>query len=499
MKNRAIRRLMSAVLLVVLLFAAPGLPVAAYDKATTQQNLEYLASMLDMLNDKYNGSLSDEQILEGALKGVFGTLDPYTEYFNLEEGDTFFSSLDSSYEGIGIGLNSTGGNIIITKVYPGSPAEAVGICPGDRLATVNGQIVTGATTDKVAGLIRGKAGTKVTLGIMRAGSSSIKTVELKTAVIVINPVFYEIRDGVGYIRLDSFSSNSSEYINKALEEMDRKKVTRILLDLRNNGGGYVDQCISIAEKLVPEGLITRLDYKSADMQDVEYYSKLKAPKYKLAVLVNGGSASASEILAGAVQDTGAGKLIGSKTFGKAKVQQTYPVLTPEAFAKYRQQVGTGVVDAYELITRYNVMPLQSEIMGYAKITVGMYYTPKGRLIDNTGLTPDLVVKDPVPVNGMDLWGIGKLSLKGKLTLNSSGSDVINAERILKALGYEVGTPDYCFDSRTEKAVAKFRADNRLSLGKTLDTAAQKLLNTKLDALILKSDRQYAKAIEYLRK
>lgn len=464
---------------------------------STDSDLDYLKSVMDTIKERYNGEITDKQLIEGALKGMFGTMDPYTTYFNLDEAKEFLGTMNGTYEGIGIVMSKKDDYIMVLKVFPDSPAEKAGIVQGDMITAVDGKNVVGASTEEVSNLVKGETGTKVILGIIRQGRESIEYVELQREEIKINPVTYEIKGNVGYIRLDIFNANASEFIAQALNEMDKNGISKIILDLRNNPGGEVDQAVLIARKFVPEGLITRLDFKSESKEDEEYYSKLSSSKYKLAILVNGMSASASEILAGAVQDTGAGTIIGTKTFGKAKVQSLIPLLTPEAYKNYEEKLGVKVIDGYDLITKYRIIPKNSEIIGWSKITTGLYYTPKGRMIDGTGIQPDVAVDDPVAVSGIDVNGINKLSVINKPSLNSESTDVYNAEKILKVMGYDIDSPDTKLDEKTFKAIAEYQKDSKLWPYGVLDFTTQKALNGELEKLVLKYDKQYEKAVELL--
>ncbi|NLC67719.1 MAG: S41 family peptidase [Clostridiaceae bacterium] len=460
-------------------------------------NPEYFKSIIELIMDKYAGDVDEKRLIEGALRGMFSTMDAYTSYFDQSQAETFFGDVEGTYEGIGIVIEKSGDYVIISKVFPGSPAEKSGLLQGDRIITVDGTDVSGLTIDETSNLIKGQVGTKVVLGIYRNKDTEIISIEVERMQIRINPVIYEIKDDIGYIKLELFNSNTNEFITNALKEMDMKGIKKIILDLRDNPGGLVDQCVDVARKFVPSGLITKLSFKSETMPDQEYYSFLAELKYDLVILVNGMSSSASEILAGAVQDTGAGILVGSKTYGKAKVQNILPILSPEAYAKYYEQVGSKEVNAYDLITKYGISPLNSEIIGWTKITTGVYLTPKGRMIDGTGIVPDIEVEDPKPVNGIYLNNIQKLTKTWKPDLDDEGTDINNAEKILKVLGYDVDNPDNVLDEKTYQAVWKFRVDKGLYPGGVLDFTTQQALNDELGRIILTHDKQYAKAVEIL--
>jgi carboxyl-terminal processing protease len=468
--------------------------------AGTIDNSAYLKAVMDNIKDKYyTGQVTDGQLLEGALKGMYSTMDPYTGYMTNAEMQDFSSQINGTFVGIGISFVVETNYVLVTDVIEGSPAQNAGIIDGDRIYSVDGKGVSGLSEEKVAALIKGEAGTKVVLGAIKNGQTKLTSITITRAEIKVNPVSYKIKGNIGYIKIDIFNANTQEYFDKALAEMDKKKITRIILDLRNNPGGAVDQAVAVAKKLVPKGLIAKLDFKSESLKDEEYYSDLPKINYKLAVLVNGMSASASEILSGAIQDTKAGTLIGTKTFGKAKVQNVFPILTPEAYDKYSKQYGVNTVDAYELLTKYSAPVSWDEIQGWTKITTGLYTTPKGRMIDGVGLTPDVAVADSQLVKGVDVDSIGSLKKVTKPTLNSESIDVYNAEKILRLSGYNVDTPDMKLDKKTFEAIKKFQKDSKLYSYGVLDFTTQQALNNKLDKLVPSIDKQYAEALKLVAK
>ncbi|MGI6778512.1 MAG: S41 family peptidase [Acetivibrionales bacterium] len=478
-----------------ILLTQPVFVLAA--KKTTDINLEYLKSVMDMIKEKHKGEVTDEQLIEGALKGIFDTMDPYTTYYTPEQAEEFLVKVEGIYEGIGIIMSKLDEYIVITKVFSASPAERAGLLQGDKIVSVDGDSVVGMGADMVSSRIQGENGTMVTLGVIRSGYKEILIFDIIRDEIKISPLNYEIKGDVGYIKIDVFNSNTLEYFTEAIHDTDSRNINKIVLDLRNNPGGEVRQAVELAKFFVPAGLITKLEFQSDEDKDIEYRSNLTNPKFKVAVLVNGMSASASEILAGAIQDTGVGKLIGTRTFGKARVQSIIPLLTPEAYEKYREKLDVELVNAYDLILKHRVAPLKSEIIGMAKITTGMYTTPNGRKIDGIGLEPDLYVENDLQTDSISIFNIQKLSRTTKPGINDEGLDVYNAEKILSLLGYEVGLPDYRLDEKTFNAVWKFRVDNGLYPGGILDFTTQEALNDKLDRLILEYDKQYVKALEVL--
>ena len=287
-----------------------------------------------------------------------------------------------------------------------------------------------------------------------------------------------------------FSANAYSGVKEALDYFDSKKVTKVVLDLRNNPGGILDQAVDIGKLFVPKGLITKLDFKDENMKDEEYYSSLKSIKYKLAVLVNENSASASEILTGAIKDTNAGVIVGSKTFGKAKVQSFVPILSPEAFERLNEGSDDKTVNASFFPDAF-----ERHLQGWAKMTMGMYYTPKGECIDLKGIEPDINVKEAEDIRVNE---IRPLNVAIKPTIETKCNDVYNAECILKLLKYDVDKPDNILDKKTFLAIAKFQKDNKVYGYGVLDFCTQNLLNEKLDKLLETQDAVYLKAIEMLK-
>lgn len=493
MKKHFIRRAIGFVCSFAVVLLLAGQP--AYASGTIRDDSSYFIRLMDMIRDQYYGEATDEMLFEGAVRGMLGVLDDYTTFLNQQERDDFYGTIGGSFGGIGATLQLSGEHIVVVDVYRGSPAEKAGIHQGDIIVEADGRSLVGVSVDAAAEVIRGEPGTTVRLGVLRNGD--IAYIDIVREIVKVNPVIYENRNGIGYIRLEMFNSNTNEYITAALKYFDRVGISKIVLDLRDNPGGEMIQAVSLVEKFVPEGTITYLDYKSEMYWDTEYVSSLREPKYKLAVLVNGNSASASEIVAGAVQDRGAGKLIGTRTFGKAKVQSYVPILTPDAYMKYKKQYGIDTVNVYEL-RFYGINPAEEEIYGYAQMTLGVYYTPSGKMIDGIGIIPDIQVDDPEYVNGVDVRFAEKLSRTMVLEPGSKGSDVYNAKLILRMLGYDIKNADVNFDEEFESALKEYQRSKKINASGKLDMRTQTVLNVDLDELIMKYDVQYATAVEYLK-
>lgn len=473
-------------------------PFQALAKESTINTDEYFKGIMQMIQENYKGSVSDKTLIEGGLKGMLQSTDQYSVFFNNQEAESFLTNVNGNYKGIGVMISEEEGLILITKVFPGSPAEQSGIVAGDKIFEVEGKNIEGKSSEEAASLIRGEKGTSVSISILR-GSQTIKDIKIIRDDIVVSPVTSRIVNDIQYIKLDSFNDNTYTFISQELEKADKHGISKILLDLRDNPGGELNQAIAVARKFVPKGLITTVDYQSENIPDQNYYSFLENSKYKLVVLVNQNSASASEILAGAIQDSKSGTLVGTKTFGKAKVQKLMPILTPEAYAKYKAQFGLNTVDIETLISKYNVIPNINEQMGIVKLTVAYYYTPKGRMIDEKGLEPDIKIENPTTKGNIDINSISELDLKSTSRLNASSLNVLNAEKILTLLGYDLNKPDMLLDLKTLTALSKFQKDTGITRTRALNNETQKKLNEKLEELRLELDLQYAKGIELLNK
>lgn len=490
MKFRHARAWLSFILLLVFILVVAAAPVMAGDNS----NSTYLQGVMQFIKNRYNYEIGDGQLTQGSVKGMFEQLDDYSEFYNKEEADSFLESVDGNYEGVGIGLSLDQNYVVIVKVFPGSPAETAGLLGGDKIVNIDGKDVIGSTIDQVSLLIRGPRGTSVKIGVLRNGSNL--EVSAKREGIKLNPVNGEVRQGIGYISIDSFNSNTNEFLINVLKEMDAEGVGKLVLDLRDNTGGEVAQAVAAARHFVPAGTITTLKFRTGD--DSVYTSSLAKVKYQVVVLVNKNTASASEILSGAIQDSKAGILVGTKTYGKARVQSVIPLLTPEAYNKYSRQFRDITVDANELVLHHNIEAADNEILGWGKITTGTYLTPAGRFIDGKGLEPDVYVEDPELANGVEVRNISKMTKSSKPSLNSSDINVYNAEKVLAAEGYAVDKADLHLDPKTWAALKKFQKSNKLYPSGVLDYATQDSFDQHRQNLLLKFDRQYAKAAEYLK-
>lgn len=339
----------------------------------TETKLSYLKKLID---ETYLHDIKEKDLNEGIYKGyVEGLGDQYSAYYDKKETKELSESLDGSFSGIGAVMtqDASSGVITITQVYDDSPAKKAGIKAGDILYRVEEKTVTGKDLDKVVSWIKGKKGTKVNLTLLRGTNSDKIKVTATRDVINVETVKYKVLENqIGYISISEFDSVTGAQFAKALKQLQKKNIEGLVVDLRNNPGGSLSTVCDILDSILPKGLIVYTKDKNGKKE--EYTSdekhRLNLP---MSVLVNGQSASASEIFAGAVQDYGKAEIIGTQTYGKGVVQNLFDL-----------KDGTCV-----------------------KLTTSEYFTPKGRNIDGKGITPDVKIeykynaKDPKADNQLD--------------------------------------------------------------------------------------------------
>lgn len=318
-----------------------------------------LASIKNKLQEMYvdYDELDEEKLVDGAISGMVNAIgDPYTVYLNKKDYADLMTTTTGSYAGIGIYVSALDGKLVVVAPIEDTPAAEAGLKSGDVISKVDGTEVTGNDMDKAVSMMKGTPGTEVTLTIYREGEG-YKDVTLKRAIITLKTVKYQmLKDNIGYIRITTFDENTSKNFKAAMDDLKASGMKGLVIDLRDNPGGLLSTSTEIADMLLGKGTIVYTIDANGKREDITSGdSKLDMP---LVLLVNGGSASASEILSGAVRDFKAGTLIGTKTFGKGLVQTILNL-----------QDGTGL-----------------------KVTTARYYTPSGECIQGTGITPDIVVE-----------------------------------------------------------------------------------------------------------
>ena len=335
----------------------------AYDQVAKFQKLFLVRNKL---YDYYDGKISDDVLVEGAIKGMTNSLeDPYTVFMNKKEFTDFNSQTEGAYTGLGLQVGVKEDNIVVIAPFDPSPAKSAGILPGDIIEKVNGIAVTGKELEKAVTMMKGKVNETVKLTLDRKDKGSFE-VSVKRAKIDLITVKGEMLDAnIGLIQLSMFDENTSKNFSKKLTELKTKGMKSLIIDLRGNPGGLLDQCVELTSNFVPEGkvIVSTID---KNKKEKEYKSTGGlAIGMPLTVLTDEGSASASEIFAGAIRDYKVGTLVGEKTFGKGVVQTML----------YRS--ADGFDDGTAL-----------------KVTISKYYTPNGENIHHIGIKPEVAVVYP---------------------------------------------------------------------------------------------------------
>lgn len=357
--------LAAGILITVLVMGLTGCAVRLYpqfargQKEQEEQVNTKIEELNNYIDQYYLFDYEEEDVENGIYKGLMAGLgDIYTGYYTPEEYASFMESSNGTYSGIGAMLTQdyNTGIISVVRAFDGSPAAEAGMQTDDILYKVEGEEVTGKDLSLVVADLKGEEGTEVNLSILRGIDEIELTMERRN--IQVPTVEYRMEtDQIGYISISEFDDVTQEQFISALEALEGQGMKDLIIDLRNNGGGLVDVTCAILDRLLPEGLIVYTEDKYGERQeqlsDAEHYFA-----GKMAVLVNGNSASASEIFAGAIKDYGVGTLIGTQTFGKGIVQSLFPLSDGSAI----------------------------------KITVSRYYTPAGNNIHEVGIEPDIVLE-----------------------------------------------------------------------------------------------------------
>jgi len=322
--------------------------------------LKLFSEAVKLVKDLYVEEVGIKKLIYGAIDGMVSSLDPFSDFFTPEEYKEFMSETEGEFGGVGIEITMEKGRPVVVAPIEGTPAWKAGLRPGDIIIAIDGEDTFNMSLMEVVKKIRGKPGTKVKLTILRRGEGKPIEVEIERAIIRVPSVKYVNYQGIGYIRISQFTNHTSENLEKAIRELKKQGVYGFIIDLRNNPGGLLTEAVKVSDLFVPKGKL--IVYTKGRREGTHKYFAEREPiiskEVPLVVLVNKGSASASEIVSGALQDYHIATLVGEKTFGKASVQNLIPL-----------EDGSAI-----------------------KLTVAYYYTPKGRLIHKKGIEPDVKVE-----------------------------------------------------------------------------------------------------------
>jgi carboxyl-terminal processing protease len=319
-----------------------------------------LAAVLERVKHDYVNPVNDHQLLQAAIRGMVSSLDPYSAYLDGDEYDEVKISSSGRYSGVGIELAIEDDQVVVIAPFEGSPAALAGIRPGDIIVTIDGVAVSTNTLNDTIGRMRGTEGSSVKIGIMREGHAEPLVFTLKRSKVELHSVRAELLErGFGYARISQFSETTGDDLNAALKDMRKRNgapLKGLVLDMRDNPGGVLEAAVAVADTFLDSGVIVTAKGRTPDSKfemDATPGDALNGAP--LVVLVNGGSASAAEIVAGALKDQHRAKLVGRTTFGKGSVQTIIPLSDDRA----------------------------------VKLTTSLYYTPSGVSINHRGIAPDI--------------------------------------------------------------------------------------------------------------
>ena len=377
------------------------------------EELRTFAEVMDRIKAAYVEPVDDKTLLENAIKGMLGNLDPHSAYLEPEAFAELQESTSGEFGGLGIEVGTEDGFIKVVSPIDDTPASKAGIQPGDVIVKIDGQPTKGLSLMEAVDKMRGKAGSKINLTLVREGGKPFD-VELTRAVIKVKSVRSQLlEDGYGLIRISQFQVNTGEEVGKALAKLRKdngKKLRGLVLDLRNNPGGVLQAAVEVADHFLKKGLIVYTEGRIANSELRFNADPADASEgVPLVVLINGGSASASEIVAGALQDHKRGVLMGTDSFGKGSVQTVLPLNNDRAL----------------------------------KLTTALYFTPNGRSIQAQGIVPDIEVA------------------RAKLT-REDGGELIKEAHLAGHLGNGNGGADKPSGSKQQKAPRPQDDDYQLS-------------------------------------
>ena len=429
----------------------------------TKQEMFQIEKVFFYLKQAYvDKNVTNEQLIQGALKGMAESVgDPYTTYLVNDETAQLDETVNGSFGGIGAELKSDQSRVVISTTMEGSPSQQVGLQADDVITKVDGEDMTGKTISEVVKKVRGEVGTDVVLTIERAGTSL--EVKLTRASIAINTVKAELdkEDAtIGHVRITSFAKNTAQELEKAVKDLTDKGAKAFVFDVRYNPGGLLDQAYKVANMFLKDGEpIVQVEDRFGEKKI--YKASSDIGKFKITqpyvLLVNEGSASASEILAAAVKEGAGAQIVGTKTYGKGTVQ--------------------SVIDISD----------NSEL----KYTNAKWLTPKGNWIHKEGVTPTKEVTLP------DYAFLKIIDARETLKVGSVSQNVLSVETILKGLGYSV-TADGYFDSATQDAVKAYQQKEGLTVSGEVDEETAQTLMNSVRQLIQQNDIQYQAAKELLK-
>lgn len=414
--------LSSGVTTLALNWVGAGGPIAALP-VTKDEQFTKLMQAYNTLSEHYYQDVKSDDLLNGAIDGMVKSLDdPYSTYMDQQEANSFHENISSSFEGIGAEIREEEGKIVIVSPMKNSPAEKAGLKPNDVIVSVDGKKLSGMKVSEAVLHIRGKKGSKAELVIERAGQSGEMTVPIVRDTIPLETVYHEMRpDNMGKIQITKYAETTAEEFKKAVADLKSQGAKGLIIDLRQNPGGLLNIAKELGDMLVADGkVVLQVEYRTGEK---EVYRAKGEDKVNLPIvcLIDGGSASASEIMAGFLKEAGGVPLVGEKSFGKGTVQ------TAQDF-----EDGSNI-----------------------KFTTAKWLTPDGNWVHKNGIEPDYKVALPKYAD------LPYIDPDKELKPETFSNEIKTAQVMLEALGHHPGREDGFFDSKTKDAVIAFQKAQNL--------------------------------------
>jgi carboxyl-terminal processing protease len=378
-------RLLVAAVLTTVVAAVALVAAIGTEWGLSPANLALIASSTRLIQRNYLHPVGQDQLVTDALKGMFARLDPHSGYMDEQEFKEIQATINGKFGGLGIEMSDQSGTPQVISPIDGEPAARAGLQPGDQIVSINGQSTRGMDAQKVVGLLRGKPGTAVTLTISRGGKPPFD-VTITRSIIQVHTVKSKLEPhNIGYVHISQFSDETPKDLAEAIKQLKQQTDGRLkgfVLDLRDDPGGLLNAALAVAGYFLDGGKVVTIHGRRSE-DDVVYLAPAKAdllPNIPMVVLINGASASASEIVAGALQDRHRAMVMGTQSFGKGSVQ--------------------------------TIIPLDGR--GALRLTTALYYTPAGRSIQHDGVSPDVVIEAPKDQQVTDAGTLRESALHGAL-------------------------------------------------------------------------------------
>lgn len=413
----------------------------------------------------YDGD--DQALIDGAIAGMINSLDdPYSTYFTMSDYENFVEHLEETYSGIGCEVTSINGYTMIVSPFPNSPADEAGILANDLVVEINGENVVGENLQEVTNKIKGPVDSVVTLGIQRNDNPDLIYIEVKRQAIEQETVKKELLEEdnkkIGYLQVTTFGENTANEFKEGIELLENEGVESLIIDLRNNSGGYLMSVVEMVDYILPpDKVVTTIENR--DGKGTQYMTSSEGKEYDVITLINEGSASASEIFSAAMKEAGGYDVIGTTSYGKGTVQVSLPL------------------DDHSSL----------------KLTTQVWKTPNGNWINEIGVEPTLVIEAPEFYHYYQVYLVEGKSLE----LDMVDSMIANAQNILIELGYDVARNDGYYDKSTYEAVKAFQKDNNIEVTGNIDnkTASELTLALRNKVRDKQYDTQLQAAIDILTK